>query len=80
MTLILDVCDLPVDERLACALKRFAALDLGDVLQAVTDRDPAPWRAAFLDDQRWRAVWAPVRQGPDIWMIRIVKLSSRREG
>lgn len=80
MTVILDVCDLPVDERLACALKRFAALDLGDVLHAVTDRDPASWRAAFLDDRRWQAAWAPVREGPDIWTIRIVKLSRRCEG
>ncbi|MDE3231024.1 MAG: DUF2249 domain-containing protein [Chloroflexota bacterium] len=75
MTVILDVRDLPVDERLACALRRFAALDLGDVLQAVTDRNPVTWRAAFLGDHRWQAAWAPVREGPDVWMIRIVKLT-----
>ncbi|HEX6796855.1 MAG TPA: DUF2249 domain-containing protein [Ktedonobacterales bacterium] len=73
MLLILDVCDLSVDRQLACVLKRFEALDVGDALRVVTDRDPRAWRDALLGDARWHAEWLPERQGPDVWVVRVEK-------
>lgn len=74
MTLILDIRDLPTDQRLACVLARFNALSPGDTLQLVTDRDPQRLRAPLVADGRWRATWSAERQGPQTWIARIEKL------
>ncbi len=75
MLLILNVRDLPVDRRLACVLRRFEALSVGDVLRVITDRDPQQWRDALLSDDRWHAEWLPERQEPDVWVIHLKKRS-----
>lgn len=72
---ILDMRDLSVDRKLACVLRRFEALYVGDALRVITERDPRQWRGVLRGDGRWQAEWLPERQGPEMWVICIKKRS-----
>ncbi|WP_069804435.1 DUF2249 domain-containing protein [Thermogemmatispora onikobensis] len=69
----LDVRTIVPRERHPLIFSRLEALQPGSALRLINDHDPAPLRYQLLAEYPETFDWIPEQQGPEEWIIRIVK-------
>ncbi len=73
----LDVREIAPRERHPLIFDRLEALEPGGALRLINDHDPAPLRYQLLAEYPDTFDWVPERQGPEEWIIRIVKRAAQ---
>jgi len=73
VTTTLDVRKIPGRERHPLILGRFDDLAPGEALLLVDDHDPKPLFYQFQAQARGEFTWDYLRNGPEVWSIRIGK-------
>lgn len=71
----LDVRTLAPRERDSTIVAAFRALDFGDVLEIVNDRDPKPLYYQFQVEAPGDFSWVYVQTGPQVWRVDVQKLA-----
>lgn len=72
---ILDVRELPPRERHARIFATFEQLASGQALLLVNDHDPKPLYYQFMAEYPGEVDWQYVEQGPEVWRVRIGKVT-----
>lgn len=78
--LTLDMRSTDPGDRDATAFRAFRALDLGDSIDLIDDRDPRPLRDRLQDEVPGNFSWAERDSDPGTWRVRIRKLSCANGG
>ncbi|MBE3566617.1 MAG: DUF2249 domain-containing protein [Thermogemmatispora sp.] len=69
----LDVRTIIPRERHPLIFNRLEVLQPGSALRLINDHDPAPLRYQLMAEYPEAFDWIPEQQGPEEWIIRIVK-------
>ena len=69
----LDVRNLVPRERHPVIFDRLDALQVGEALRLVNDHDPKPLKYQLMAEYPGMFTWEPEQEGPEQWVIRIVK-------
>jgi uncharacterized protein (DUF2249 family)/quercetin dioxygenase-like cupin family protein len=72
----LDVRQLPKPEKHPTIFATYAALAVGESFVLVNNHDPRHLRAEFDADHPGSYAWEYLEKGPEVWRIRISKLTS----
>ncbi|WP_376794239.1 DUF2249 domain-containing protein [Thermogemmatispora sp.] len=70
---VLDVRTIVPRERHPLIFSRLEALQPGSALRLINDHDPAPLRYQLMAEYPDAFDWIAEQQGPEEWVIRIVK-------
>jgi uncharacterized protein (DUF2249 family) len=73
VTETLDVRTIIPRERHPLIFSRLEALQPGSALRLINDHDPAPLRYQLMAEYPESSDWVPEQQGPEEWIIRIIK-------
>ena len=71
----IDVREITPRDRHALIFNAFEGLKDGEALELVNDHDPVPLRVQFEDRLSGRFEWAYLESGPELWRVRIGRLS-----
>jgi uncharacterized protein (DUF2249 family) len=71
----IDARSLAPRERESTIVAAFRALDFGDVLEIVNDRDPKPLYYQFQVEAPGDFSWVYVQTGPQVWRVDVQKLT-----
>ncbi len=71
----LDVRTIPPRERHPLIFSRLDTLHNGEALLLVNDHDPKPLRYQLLAERPDEFSWEPQIEGPEEWVIRIVRVA-----
>ncbi len=69
----LDVRVIPPREKHPTIFQTFEALEPGEAFVLVNDHDPLPLRYQFEAERRDQFDWEYLKQGPQVWRVRIAK-------
>ena len=72
----LDVRELRKPDKHPAIFTTFGALAVGDSFVLVNNHDPKHLREEFDADQPGSYAWEYIEQGPNVWRIRITRLTS----
>jgi uncharacterized protein (DUF2249 family) len=73
----LNVTEIVPRERHPLIFRTFDELPSGNAFVLVNDHDPKPLYYQFLHERDGLFSWEYLRQGPDLWKVKITKNSER---
>jgi uncharacterized protein (DUF2249 family) len=76
----IDLRPLALGERHSLIVSTFRSLGAGESVELVNDHDPGPLLDQFRSEWPGRFVWDDLQGGPEVWRVRIVKLSAHGDG
>ena len=68
-----DVRPITPRERHPLIFSTFDGLQSGDAFVLVNDHDPRPLYYQFLHEREGQFEWTYLKNGPDVWQVRITK-------
>ena len=73
----IDVRTIPGPQRHPKIFQTFEALEPGEALEVVNDHDPFPLHDQFKFMKRGQFTWEYLKEGPDVWQVRIARSTSQ---